>query len=147
MAVVRSSGGCLAPVYVTCSSSIGGSGGICGKAPVSVAPVVVLQDRLQWLLSFAPVAVASGSSICRSQLQYLWLRWYLSLKAPVSGAGSSSICRSWGLVSCNVAVDIDDYQKRSPVESVLESTGVSHVIVSNQVRGNHSTRLIGCKCP
>ena len=35
-------------------------------------------------------------------------------------------------------MDIDDYQKRSPVENVLESTGDSHVVVSNRVRGKHS---------
>jgi len=37
-------------------------------------------------------------------------------------------------------VDIDYFQKRSPVESVLGSTGISNVIVSYQVRGKHSIR-------
>jgi len=47
----------------------------------------------------------------------------------------------------NASVDIDDYQKRSPVEIVLESTGNSHVIVSNRVRGKHSIQSkIGCGC-
>ena len=35
-------------------------------------------------------------------------------------------------------MDMDDYQKRSSVENVLESTGDSHVVVSNRVLGKHS---------
>jgi len=41
-------------------------------------------------------------------------------------------------VHFDASVDIDYFQKRSPVESVLESTGFSQVIVSNQVCGKHS---------
>ena len=39
----------------------------------------------------------------------------------------------------DAAVEMDDYQKRNPVENVLESTGNSHAIVSNQGRGKHSS--------
>ena len=40
----------------------------------------------------------------------------------------------------DASVDMDDYQKRSPVENVLESTENSRVIVSNRVHGKHSIR-------
>ena len=40
----------------------------------------------------------------------------------------------------DASVDTDDYQKRSPVENVLESTENSRVIVSNRVHGKHSIR-------
>ena len=43
-------------------------------------------------------------------------------------------------VGVDASVDTDDYQKRSPVESVLESTENSRVIVSNRVHGKHSIR-------
>jgi len=41
-------------------------------------------------------------------------------------------------VGVDASVDMDDYQKRSPVENVLESTENSRVIVSNRVHGKHS---------
>ena len=77
--------------------------------------------------------------------------------APVSVVVASCVSSSCGLVgSCiygssllfqgvapvsrfDASVDIDDYQKRSPVENVLESTGNSHVVVSNRGRGKHSS--------
>ena len=43
-------------------------------------------------------------------------------------------------VGVDASVDTDDYQKRSPVENVLESTENSRVIVSNRVHGKHSIR-------
>ena len=43
-------------------------------------------------------------------------------------------------VGVDASVDMDDYQKRSPVENVLESTENSRVIVSNRVHGKHSIR-------
>ena len=56
-----------------------------------------------------------------------WLLWLL-LGAPVAAGG------------VDASVDTDDYQKRSPVENVLDSTGNSRVIVSNRVHGKHSIR-------
>ena len=51
-------------------------------------------------------------------------------------------------VGVDASVDMDDYQKRSPVENVLESTENSRVIVSNRVHGKHSICWeIGCDCP
>ena len=48
----------------------------------------------------------------------------------------------------DASVDTDDYQKRSPLENVLDSTENSRVIVSNRVHGKHSIRwYIGCGCP
>ena len=48
----------------------------------------------------------------------------------------------------DASVDMDDYQKRSPVENVLESTENLRVIVSNRVHGKHSICWeIGCDCP
>ena len=41
-------------------------------------------------------------------------------------------------VGVDASVDMDDYQKRSPVENVLESTENSCVVVSNRVHGKHS---------
>jgi len=49
----------------------------------------------------------------------------LLLGAPVASGG------------VDASVDTDDYQKRSPVESVLDSTENSRVIVSNRVHGKH----------
>ena len=45
------------------------------------------------------------------------------------------VARPFGV---DASVDTDDYQKRSPVEIVLESTENSRVIVSNRVHGKHS---------
>ena len=60
----------------------------------------------------------------------------LLLGAPVAPGG------------VDASVDTDDYQKRSPVENVLDSTENSRVIVSNRVHGTkHSIRWeIGCGC-
>jgi len=65
----------------------------------------------------------------------------VSIAVPVSVVPVAGV---WRL---NAPVDIDDYQKRSPVEIVLESTGNSHVIVSNRVRGKHSiqSKIGGCR--
>ena len=89
------------------------------------------------------VQSANSGTVCRSQLLWLSfnrLRW-LSIAVPVSVVPVAGVCL------LNASVDIDDYQKRSPVEIVLESTGSSHVIVSNRVRGKHSIQSkIGCGC-
>jgi len=53
----------------------------------------------------------------------------LLLGAPVAPGGG-----------VDASVDTDDYQKRSPVEIVLDSTENLRVIVSNQVHGKHSIR-------
>ena len=57
------------------------------------------------------------------------------VSAPVSVSCGSSISRLRS--GCNASESIDNYQKRRPVENVLESTGDSHVVVSNRVRGKH----------
>ena len=89
-------------------------------APVAVVPVAVVRSTPA--VAVVPVAVVPGcclidSSGCRS-------------------SGSSG-CRPTLEARCDGSVDIDYFQKRSPVEVVLGSTGILHVIVSNQVRGKH----------
>jgi len=127
----------VAPVAVVQSSPVA----VVPVAPVAVVPglkrsitpapmsPVSAVAQLQYLWLEAPVSVAY------LQLQYLWLQWlqYLVLlAAPVSVVPVAGVCR------LNASVDIDDYQKRNPVEIVLESTGNSHGIVSNRVHGKHS---------
>jgi len=107
------------------------------SAPVDVpvAPVLSIDSSgcrsidslrlsFQWWLQCcrsSPVAVVQGL------LQWLLfdrLRWLSFLWLQVSRFDAS--------------VDMDDYQKRSPVENVLESTENSRVIVSNRVHGKLS---------
>jgi len=59
---------------------------VVGSTPVAVIPVAVVRSTPVAVVPVAPVAVASDSSICRSQLQYLLLATSVSVAAPVSVA-------------------------------------------------------------
>jgi len=91
-------------------------------APVSVAPVDPV--AVLWLLYCSVVPVCTVVAVAVSVV-------------PVSMAGVA-IDPVAPVLRFHASVDIDDYQKRSPVENVLESTGDLHVVVSNQVLGKHS---------
>ena len=99
-----------------------GSSGSGGCRSITVAVFQSLRwlsfQGLQWLLfqSRGPVAVDPVAAVA---------------VVPVLLIRGSSI-------SFSASVDMDDYQKRSPVENVLGSTGDSHVVVSNRVHGKHS---------
>jgi len=108
--------------------------------------------------SITPVAIvpgSSGSGGCRSitvavfrslrWLSFQGLQWLLfQLRGPVAVDPVAAVAVVPVLliqgfsISFSASVDMDDYQKRSPVENVLGSTGDSHVVVSNRVHGKHS---------
>ena len=123
-------------------------------AVVPVAPVAVVRSTTVAIVRSTPVAVvppvssvavcrsARGCSICRCQLRYLLLQW---LHQYLSQSFGNCCCSCCCCCCCcclrfYVSVDIDNYQKRSPVENVLESTENLCVIVSNRVHGKHSSR-------
>jgi len=126
------------------------------EAVVPVAPVLLIDSG--GCRSITPVAIvpgSSGSGGCRSitvavfqslrWLSFQGLQWLLFQSRgpvavdPVAAVAVVPVLLIQGSsISFSASVDMDDYQKRSPVENVLGSTGDSHVVVSNRVHGKHS---------